>query len=82
MAHQIAPNKSLEFMLAGNATFTLVAPKTKERRTFKVQEDEKTPGKFFVKFLSGSDNESDEDAVSIDEASIAENEVSTDEDVK
>ena len=57
--HQINTKDALKYILAGNATVTLVEPLTKERRTFKVQEDDKVPGKFFVYFLSGSDNESD-----------------------
>lgn len=46
------------FILAGNATFTIVSQKTGARFTFKVRESD--DGKvFFVKVLTGSNNEED-----------------------
>lgn len=50
---------ALEFLLAGNATFTLRSQKTEIRYTFKVQKSEDRPGTWFVKYLTGSNNESD-----------------------
>ena len=52
----------LVFILAGNATFTVRSTKTGTRYTFKVVKADPQPGKpetWFVKFLSGSDNEND-----------------------
>jgi len=47
----------LGFILAGNATFTLVSKKTGVRYTYKmVQREDNAP--FFVSLLTGSDNES------------------------
>jgi hypothetical protein len=51
------------FMLAGNATLTLVSKKTSVRFTYKVTENEKEPGRTFqpvthmVKLLTNPDNE-------------------------
>lgn len=53
------------FMLAGNATFTVVSTGTEKRYTFKIQKPKpRTKGedvsdRWFVKLLSGSDNTSD-----------------------
>ncbi len=52
------------FILAGNATFTLVSIETDQRYTFKIQSpkprgDEDVSGKWFAKLLSGPDNTSD-----------------------
>ncbi len=46
-----------EFMLAGNATFTVVSKASNTRYTFKVQKGKKDDAPHFVKFLNGSDNE-------------------------
>ncbi len=51
-----------QFVLAGNATFTLASKKTGKRFTFKVQKSKDnghTPVAWFVKTLYGSDNTSD-----------------------
>ena len=46
----------LGFILAGNATFTIVSKKTGQRFTYKVvQREDNAP--FFVSVLTGSDNE-------------------------
>lgn len=48
----------LKFALAGNSTFTIVSKKTANRFTYKVRVSE--DGKlFFVKVLTGNDNEND-----------------------
>lgn len=44
-----------QFILAGNATFTLVGRAS--RFTFKVQQAEDNPQRFFVSAMTGSDNE-------------------------
>lgn len=46
-----------EFILAGNATFTLRSAKTGTRFTYKIRHPEDKP--HFVSVLTGSDNESD-----------------------
>ena len=47
-----------QFMLAGNATFTVVNTETNNRFTFKVRKgDDRKP--HFVSVLTGSDNEND-----------------------
>jgi hypothetical protein len=66
---RLATEKALGFILAGNATFTLVSSKTGKRFTFKVQEadgpdylQKKALGAdsvHFVKVLNGPDNEAD-----------------------
>ena len=48
---------ALPFMFAGNATFTLRSLRTQVRYTFKVQKDENSD-RWFVKLLTGNDNES------------------------
>lgn len=51
-----------EFILAGNATFTIRSMRTGVRYTYKVMKAEERPGKsatWFVKRLFGSDNERD-----------------------
>ncbi len=57
------PHAILAFITAGNATFTLRSLKTGVRYTFKVQQGEGENGakqdRWFVKYLTGSDNESD-----------------------
>jgi len=64
--HQIATNKStLDFILAGNATFTVRSTKSDTRYTYKVvnpkfdKADDKPATLWMVKVLCGSDNESD-----------------------
>ena len=47
------------FVLAGNATFTLVSIKTGTRFTYKVTKAENGKRLYFVKLLGGPDNESD-----------------------
>jgi hypothetical protein len=48
-----------EFVLAGNATFTVVSRKTGERRTFRaaLAPNPKLDGPWFVSMLTGPDNE-------------------------
>lgn len=56
--HQISPEQAPGYILAGNATVTLVSRATGVRFTYKIrQPDEETP--HFVKVLTGSDNEAD-----------------------
>lgn len=54
-------HNALAFMLAGNATFTLVSKKTGVRYTFNVSagKNANTKGRFFVSYLTGPDNGSD-----------------------
>lgn len=51
------------YILAGNATFTLVSKKTGERFTYKVRKAERKAGDikdmFFVNLMNGPDNEND-----------------------
>lgn len=57
-ARMTEAEKVLRFALAGNATFTIVSLKTGTRFTYKVRASD--DGKvFFVKVLTGSDNEND-----------------------
>lgn len=52
----------VKFVLAGNATFTLVSKKTGTRFTFRVRaKDKETPDFWFVAVLTGNDNENDFD---------------------
>ena len=53
----LAPQDQLKFMLAGNATFTLRSEKTGKRYTYKIQKA-KNGGVWFVKLLTGPDNQS------------------------
>lgn len=57
------PKKAFHFALAGNATLTVVSRKTGTRFTYKIQAPKDSdPGNnpiWFVKGLTGSDNESD-----------------------
>src|SRR5512133_2967955 len=52
-----------KFLLAGNATFTLVSKKSGARKTFKVEQADPKPGDvrpaFFVRLLTGPDNVGD-----------------------
>src|SRR4051812_6538212 len=63
--HRIDLNKSLEFMLAGNATFTVCSTKTGVRYTYKVvnpkfdKDDDKPASLWLVKVLCGQDNTND-----------------------
>jgi hypothetical protein len=56
---KVETKSALSFMLAGNATFTLRSGRTGARYTYKVQESKDRPGVFFVKYLTGPDNEND-----------------------
>lgn len=60
---QLSTERSLPFMLAGNATFTLRSMKTGVRYTFKVRKAKPTPqypgDTWFVGYLMGSNNEED-----------------------
>jgi len=51
--------KALEFMLAGNATFTIRSMKTGARYTYKVQQPKEGDTRWFVKLLTGPENTSD-----------------------
>lgn len=61
--HILPAIDAAKFVLAGNATFTLRSLKTGVRYTFKVQQGEAENGakqdRWFVKYLTGTDNESD-----------------------
>ena len=61
-AHQLATAEdAVQFITAGNATFTLVSARTGTRFTYRVREAETTrpnaPRIFFVSVLTGADNE-------------------------
>lgn len=66
-SHQItSAAEAKAFMLAGNATFTLVSAKTGQRFTYKVQAPKESPdvqnyvsntASHFVKLMNGPDNE-------------------------
>lgn len=57
-AHQLqSVNEIREFVLAGNARFTLVSKRTGARFTFKVRQPENKP--YFVSVMTGTDNTSD-----------------------
>ncbi len=61
--HILPTIDAAKFVLAGNATFTLRSLKTGVRYTYKVQQGEAENGakqdRWFVKYLTGTDNESD-----------------------
>lgn len=50
--------EAINFILAGNATFTVVSRKTQARYTYHVEESSKYPG-WFVSLLNGPDNTRD-----------------------
>lgn len=54
-------NAALEFMLGGNARFTLRSKKTQTRYTYRVRAPkyDLSGSKYFVSYLTGSDNEND-----------------------
>lgn len=52
------PTDPLKFILAGNATFTVVSAKTSTRFTYRVRQP-KPDSPHFVSVLSGPDNEKD-----------------------
>lgn len=54
-----APSAILRFMLAGNATFTLVSKKSGTRFTFRVRDGGDTGPRHFVSMLNGPSNEDD-----------------------
>jgi hypothetical protein len=59
-SHQIADaTDALEFIFAGNATFTTVSQVTGTRFTFKVRKGQDEIAPFFAAVLSGPDNGSD-----------------------
>lgn len=57
------PSAALDFMIAGDARFTLVSLKTGARYTYRISKAEDREGQrqktWFVAYLTGSDNESD-----------------------
>ena len=55
----LSPDDRQPFLLGGNGTFTLVSTKTGARYTYKVQQCESNENLYFVKVLTGSDNEGD-----------------------
>jgi hypothetical protein len=55
----LSPADRQQFLLGGNATFTLVSTKTSVRYTYKVQICDSNENLYFVKVMTGSDNESD-----------------------
>lgn len=59
--HQIELERTVEFILAGNATFTLVSEKTGARFTYKARraDGDKADRPWFVSVLTGPDNEGD-----------------------
>jgi len=61
---QLHPNKAVEFMLAGNARFTLRSVQSGVRYTYKIRKSDDRgdcvrPTVWFVSLLTGSDNNSD-----------------------
>jgi len=52
-------DQAIGFIHGGNATFTFKSVRTGTHFTYKTKEIENSPGKFFVMWLCGSDNESD-----------------------
>jgi Family of unknown function (DUF6011) len=57
-SHQLTdPAAVTRFILAGNATFTLVSKKSGARFTYRVRVAENNATMFFVSVLTGSDNE-------------------------
>lgn len=57
-ATQLIPTSVAQFILAGNATFTVRSQKTETRYTFKVRKA-KAKDVWYVSMLTGSDNEND-----------------------
>lgn len=55
----LSPADRQHFLLGGNATFTLVSTKTSARYTYKVQVCDSNENLYFVKVMTGSDNEND-----------------------
>jgi hypothetical protein len=53
------PAVARDFILGGNATFTVVSVRTGTRYTYRVRVAKDNPRMFFVSTLVGSDNESD-----------------------
>lgn len=53
------PALALQFILGGNARFTLKSKATQNRVTYKVMVADDKPDFFFVYYLTGSDNEND-----------------------
>ena len=58
--HTLPANKTKTFILAGKATFTLESSKTGKRYTYKVNsKKDGSSTTYFVKLLTGKDNETD-----------------------
>ena len=58
----LAPSAAKSFVVGGNATFTIVSKVSGARKTFKVEAAPEKPGMrqgFFVKLLTGPNNEAD-----------------------
>lgn len=56
---KLEQSKAIEFMFAGNATFTFLSVPTKNRYTYKMQRGVKSSHIIFVSLLVGSNNEKD-----------------------
>lgn len=60
---RLAPAAALDFILAGDARFTVVSTRTGCRYTFRVAKADDQPGRklkaWFVSFLTGPENDSD-----------------------
>ena len=58
MRGQLAPGKRQAYVMAGNATVTIVNPKTGGRFTYRIRKADSDKPLSFVSLLSGPDNES------------------------
>lgn len=56
---ELGPLDVPHYVLAGNATVTLVSGETNNRFTYKIKRHENKPELYFVNLLHGPDNESD-----------------------
>jgi len=54
-----------KFMLAGNATITLVSRRTGTRFTYRIRQAPNAPSIWFVSLLTGSDNQNDYEYIGI-----------------
>jgi hypothetical protein len=59
MSAIVSNDKAQSFVLAGNATFTLVSKDTERRFTYKMTKSNNKPNLYFVKLLHGPDNNND-----------------------
>ena len=57
--HLIDHASALDFILAGNSTFTILSKKTETRFTFKITNDKKNVNHYYVNLMNGSNNETD-----------------------